>query len=64
MIGEKSFVDFIIIGVLVLSFSGFYLYKMSMMRKLHENILIPRLTLGFHLLGKTWVHICYACDKN
>ena len=38
MIGEKAFVDFIIIGVLMLSFSGFYSYKMCMMRKLHKNI--------------------------
>ena len=42
----KVFVDFIITGVLILSFSGFYLYKMCMMRKLHMNIQIPRLTLG------------------
>ena len=28
----------IIIGVLMLSFSGFYLYKMCKMRKLHKNI--------------------------
>ena len=49
---EKAFVDFIITGVLILLFSGFYLYKMCMMRKLHKNIQIPRLTLGFHFLGK------------
>ena len=38
MIEEKAFVDFIITEVLILSFSGFYLYKMYMMRKLHKNI--------------------------
>ena len=38
MIEEKAFVDFIIAGVLILSFSGFYSYKMSMMRKLHKDI--------------------------
>ena len=37
-IEEKAFVDFIIKGVLILSFSGFYLYKMCIMRKLHKNI--------------------------
>ena len=26
--------------------------KMCMMRKLHNNIQIPRLMLGFHFLGK------------
>ena len=49
---EKAVVDFIITGVLIPSFSGFYLYKKCMMRKLHKNIQIPRLTLGFHFLGK------------
>ena len=49
---EKAFVDFIITGVLILSFSSFYLYKKCMMRTLHKNIQIPRLTLGFHFLGK------------
>ena len=38
MIGEEAFVDFIITGVLMLSFSGFYLYKVCMMRKFHKNI--------------------------
>ena len=38
MIDEKAFVDFIITGVLILSFSGFYLYKMCMKRKLHKTI--------------------------
>ena len=38
MIGKKAFVDFIITGVPMLSFSGFYLYKMCMMRKFHKNI--------------------------
>ena len=33
MIEEKVFVDFIIKGVLLLSFSDFYLYKMCIMRK-------------------------------
>ena len=41
-----------ITGVLIFSFGGFYLYKMCMMRKLQKNIQIPRLTLGFHFLGK------------
>ena len=36
----------------MLSFGGFYLYKMCMMMKLHTNIQIPRLTLGFHFGGK------------
>ena len=51
MIEEKAFADFIITGVLIFSFGGFYLYNMCMMRKLYKNILIPRLTLGFHILG-------------
>ena len=38
MIEEKAFVDFIITGVLILSFYGFYLYKMCIMRKLHKSI--------------------------
>ena len=38
LIEEKAFVDFIIIGVLILAFSGFYLYKMCIMGKLHKNI--------------------------
>ena len=52
MIEEKAFIDFIITGVPNLSFSGFYSYKMCSMRKLHKNILIPRLTFGFHFWGK------------
>ena len=38
MIEEKAFVDFIITGVLILSFYGFYLYKMCIMRQLHKSI--------------------------
>ena len=38
MIEEKAFVDFISTGVLILSFGGLYLYKMSMMRKCYKNI--------------------------
>ena len=52
MIEKKAFIDCIITGVLILSFSGFYLYKMCMMRKLHKKIEILQLTLGFHFLGK------------
>ena len=37
MIEEKTFNDFKITGVLMLSFGGFYLYKMCMIRKLHVN---------------------------
>ena len=60
MIEEKSFVGSIITGVLMISFSGFYLYIMCMLRKLHKHIQIPRLTLGFHFLEKIWMQICYA----
>ena len=52
VIKEKAFADFMITGVLIFLFGGFYLYKMCMMRKLQKNIQIPRLTLGFHFLGK------------
>ena len=38
MIEEKAFVGFIITGVLIISFSGFYLYKMCMVMKSHKNI--------------------------
>ena len=52
MIDEKAFADFIITGVLIFSFGGFYSYKMHMMRKLHKTNQIQRLTLGFHFLKK------------
>ena len=52
MIEEKAFTDFIITWVLIFSFGSFYLYKMCMLRKLHKNIQIPLLTLGFHFFGK------------
>ena len=38
MIEEKTLNDFKMTGVLMLSFGGFYLYKMCMMRKLYKNI--------------------------
>ena len=38
MIEEKAFIDFIIIVVLILSFSGFCLYKICIMRILHKDI--------------------------
>ena len=37
MIEEKTFNDFEITWVLMLSFGGFYLYKLCMIRKLHKN---------------------------
>ena len=52
MIDEKAFADFIITGVLIFSFGGFYSYKMCMMRKLHKKIQMSRFTLGFHFLEK------------
>ena len=38
MIEEKTCNDFNITGVLMLSFVGFYLYKLCMVWKLHNNI--------------------------
>ena len=35
---EKTFVDFMIIDIQILSFGCFYLSKICMMRKLHKNI--------------------------
>ena len=52
MIDEKAFADFVITGVLIFSFGGFYSYKICIMRKLHKKIQIPRLTLCFHFFGK------------
>ena len=37
MIDEKAFADFKITGVLIVSFGGFYSYKICMMRKLHKK---------------------------
>ena len=37
MTDGKVFAEFIITGVLIFSFGGFYSYKMCMMRKLHKT---------------------------
>ena len=37
MTDEKAFAEFIITGVLIFLFGGFYSYKMCMMRKLHKT---------------------------
>ena len=56
MIDEKAFADFTITRVLIFSFcgGGGGSYKMCMIRKLqlHKKNQIPRLTSGFHCLGK------------
>ena len=49
MIDEKAFADFIITGVLIFSFGGFYSYKMCIMRKLHTNTTV---NVKFSLFGK------------
>ena len=53
---EKTSVDFMIIDIQILSFGGFYFNKICMMMKLHKNMQIPRLMLGFQFLRK------YGCN--
>ena len=60
MMEEKAFADFIITGVLIFSFGGYYLYKMCMMKKLHKKYLNTTVNVRFSLFGKIWEHTCYA----
>ena len=57
---EKAFVDFIITGVLILSFCGFYLYKNVHDEEITLEYSNTTVNVRFSLFGKIWVHICYA----
>ena len=53
---EKAFVDFIIAGVLILSFSGFYLYKNVLDEE--NNIRIFKYHISGERLQNQWTSDC------
>ena len=52
IIDEKAFADFIITGVLIFSFGGFFSYKMCLMRTLHKKNSNTTINVRFSLFGK------------